>query len=157
MGIALPPGYLAGAAPTQIAITPFVAGQDEDAAYQADEAASRDKGYAQPTPFATWAARMLADLPLCFVARDGDSIAGGVYGQRVVAEQVGIVQHLGVRREWRSRGIGRALLERALQEFAAHGIHRVTLDVDAASQTGADRLYAACGMRTTGTRYIYEK
>jgi GNAT superfamily N-acetyltransferase len=156
MGITLQPGY-AAAAPEHITIAPLVAGQDEEAAYQADEAASRDKGYAQPTPFEQWSARMLADLPLCFVARDGAEIAGGVYGQRFADEQYGIVHHLGVRREWRNHGIGRALLERVFQEFAAHDIHKITLDVDAASRTGADKLYAACGMRTSGTRHLYKK
>ncbi|MBA3470961.1 MAG: GNAT family N-acetyltransferase [Herpetosiphonaceae bacterium] len=157
MTITLPPGYTAVVVPEQVAISPFMVGQDDEAAYQADEAASQDKGYAQPTPFDSWAARMLADPAMCFVARAGATIVGGVYVQRVVDEQVGIVQHLGVRREWRGRGIGRALLERAFTALAEAGISSVTLDVDAQSQTGADKLYAACGMRATGTRHIYEK
>ena len=55
------------------------------------------------------------------------------------------------------RGLGRALLLRAFQDFRARGFHEVGLGVDAASLTGATRLYESVGMRVTSQFDIYEK
>jgi ribosomal protein S18 acetylase RimI-like enzyme len=70
---------------------------------------------------------------------------------------VGWVGILGVRRQWRRRGLGRALLLKALQEFRSRGFREVGLGVDAASLTGATRLYESVGMRVTAQFDIYEK
>jgi ribosomal protein S18 acetylase RimI-like enzyme len=57
----------------------------------------------------------------------------------------------GVRRPWRRRGLGLALLRRAFGEFQRRGERLVQLGVDAASPTGATRLYERVGMRTITT------
>lgn len=54
---------------------------------------------------------------------------------------------LGVRRPWRARGIGRALLVTAFVAVHARGGEAVELGVDAANPTGATRLYEDVGMR----------
>jgi len=62
---------------------------------------------------------------------------------------VGYVNTLGVRRFWRKRGIGLALLRHAFCELYQRGQRKAGLGVDAENLTGALRLYENAGM------YIY--
>ena len=65
---------------------------------------------------------------------------------------------LGVRRPWRGRGIGRALLLTAF--VAVHirgGGTRSSWGVDAANPSGATRLYEDVGMRELHSFEIWEK
>ena len=64
---------------------------------------------------------------------------------------------VGVRRPWRGRGLGLALLRHAFGEFFRRGIGRVELSVDAESLTGAPRLYHRAGMRVLQTYILHEK
>jgi ribosomal protein S18 acetylase RimI-like enzyme len=64
---------------------------------------------------------------------------------------------LGVRRPWRGRGLGRALLLRTFAEFRRRGVTRVTLGVDAENPTGATRLYESVGMDVELEAVVYEK
>lgn len=61
-------------------------------------------------------------------------------------ERIGYVNTLGVRRQWRQRGLGMALLQAAFYELQQRGKTSVTLGVDASSLTGATRLYEKAGM-----------
>jgi len=58
----------------------------------------------------------------------------------------GYVRSLGVLREFRGRGLGRLLLERAFDYYRGRGMVGVQLGVDSESPTGADRLYESAGM-----------
>jgi mycothiol synthase len=58
---------------------------------------------------------------------------------------------------FRKRGIGRALLERSLREFRRRGVEVAKLEVDAANETGATRLYERVGMRVEREYLLYEK
>ncbi len=139
-----------------LSLRPFRIGHDEQVAYAADEEASRDKGYAKPVPFETWAARMLAAPHLCTLAWDGDTVAGGIFCAPIDANTASI-HHLGVRQPWRRRGLGEALMQMAFASCWQHNLRRITLDVDSASHTGADRLYTRMGMAITGVRTLYSK
>ena len=70
---------------------------------------------------------------------------------------LGWVGILGVRRPWRRRGLGRALLLHSSSEFRRRGLRRAGLGVDAESLTGAHRLYEAAGMHVAARFDIYEK
>ena len=60
----------------------------------------------------------------------------------------GFVRWLGVRADWRGRGIGLALLSRAFREFHERGERNASsLHVDTDNPTGATRLYERAGMR----------
>lgn len=148
--------------PPGLAVRRFVPGQDDQAAYQTDEEASRDKGYHAPLTFVQWAKRMdlygeRFDPALWFLAWDGAQLAGVVLSFHVPAMAAGWVDHLSVRHAWRRRGLGQALLSQALAAFYDRGVQRVRLNVDAESLTQAPRLYERAGMRTIREYDIYVK
>ena len=108
---------------------------------------------------------MMALAPLMtFVARTTDGDGAGACIARVSAERneqegvsEGEIAVLGVRRHYRKRGLGRALLEHSLAWLAELGLQSAAIDVDADSQTGADRLYADVGFVERRRSVIYMK
>jgi ribosomal protein S18 acetylase RimI-like enzyme len=113
-----------------------------------------------PKPFEEWLRARVdapeADTSLWFVAWDGDEIAGVI---RCDPEKFGggFVGALAVRKPWRGRGIGMALLRRAFREFHGRGAPRVSLGVDAENASGATRLYERAGMRVVSEDVVFEK
>jgi mycothiol synthase len=111
-------------------------------------------------PFEEWVRTRIdapdTDLSLWFVARDQDEIAGFV---RCDPDKHcgGWIGMLGVRRPWRKRGIGLALLQHAFVEFHRRGAPHVGLGVDADNPTGATRLYEQAGMRVLTEDIVFEK
>lgn len=93
------------------------------------------------------------------VAIDGDEIVGIALNMshRPGMEDTGWVGTLGVRRDWRRRGIGEALLRDAFARFHERGKRRVGLGVDASNLTGATRLYERVGMRVVREGRSYER
>ncbi len=94
------------------------------------------------------------DPALTFIAFDGDEVAGVVVNRH---RDIAWVSQLAVRRAWRHRGLGLALLLQAFHAFYARGDRCVGLGVDAQSLTGATRLYEKAGMRVTRQYDTYEK
>jgi len=96
------------------------------------------------------------DPTLWSVVRAGDEIAAGAictagtYGG-------GFVQILFTRSQWRKQGIGAALLADAFRRLWERGERSVGLGVDAASDTGAFRLYERAGMTPRLGWVMYEK
>ena len=96
------------------------------------------------------------DPALWCVVRGGDEIAAGTictgdtYGG-------GWVQALFTRRPWRRQGVGAALLRDAFGRLWERGERSVGLGVDAASDTGAFRLYDRAGMAPALGWVVYEK
>ena len=135
---------------------------DEQVTYQTDEEASKDKGYHNPLSYEDWVKRMGMDREnfdptVWFLACVGNDVAGvalNVYDQ--VSETVW-VDHLSVRREWRKKGIGKALLLHSFGEFYKRGLKTVKLSVDSKSLTNAPRLYESVGMRVVQQYHIYKK
>ena len=70
---------------------------------------------------------------------------------------MGWVEVLGVRRQWRRRGLALALLLHAFGEFHRRGHKRVGLGVDGENTTGAVRLYEKAGMRPGRQWDVYER
>ena len=99
------------------------------------------------------------DPSLMFLAVDGDQIAGInlCLPHAFDNPEMGWVGTLGVRREWRKRGIGLALLRHSFNEFYRRGLRKVGLGVDAQNLTGALRLYEGAGMHVHKTFDQYEK
>jgi mycothiol synthase len=98
------------------------------------------------------------DPSLWFLVEAGEEIGAVEFCREHESEQgLGWVAVLGVRRAWRRLGLGRALLLHAFREFRRRGFHAVALGVDAASLTGANRLYQNVGMRVVRQSDVYEK
>jgi mycothiol synthase len=142
----------------------FVPGQDDRAIWETAEAAWQDHhGYA-PTPFEEFRyfrieSQANFDPSLWLLAEAGDQVVGVLLGlpDRPGYPDAGWVSLLGVRREWRGRGIARALLHETFGEFWRRGVRQVGLNVDASSLTGANRLYERAGMREVRRDHTYEK
>jgi mycothiol synthase len=135
--------------PEGIRLRIFVPDQDERATFEAMEEAFRDHWGYTPWRFDVWLRRGPSredfDPGLWFLAMDGDHIAGGALCQSYPNE--GWIHQLGVRRPWRGRGLGLALLRHAFGEFYRRGQPRVSLGVDSQNTSGATRLYERAGMR----------
>jgi ribosomal protein S18 acetylase RimI-like enzyme len=99
------------------------------------------------------------DPALFLIAQDGDQIAGVSLCWKALTEdaEMGWVGTLGVLRDWRRKGVALALLQHSFAEFYRRGRKRVGLGVDAASLTGATRLYEKAGMQVTREFNQYEK
>ena len=99
------------------------------------------------------------DPTLLFLAVDGDEIAGISLcpPHSFDDTRMGWVGTLGVRRPWRKRGLGLALLRHSFNEFYRRGKRRVGLGVDAQNLTGALRLYENAGMHVHQAFDQYEK
>ncbi|HEY7780663.1 MAG TPA: GNAT family N-acetyltransferase [Ktedonobacterales bacterium] len=145
--------------PAGITVRTFVPGQDDHPAYVAIEEAFTDHWDHVPQTFEQWADRHLLserfDPSLSFLAFDGGEIAGSVMAY--YRAEGGWVGNLGVRRPWRQRGLGMALLLRAFGAFYRRGTHQVGLGVDALNPTGATRLYERAGMRVIARYETCEK
>jgi mycothiol synthase len=97
------------------------------------------------------------DPTLWWVARDGDEIAGVLLAAWKTHGDAGWIASLGVRRPWRRRGLGLALLRQAFVEFHRRGERLVQLGVDAQSPTGATRLYERAGMHVAWEAVVFDK
>ncbi len=132
---------------------------EERVAYEVHEETFADSWEHEREPYEEWEHYLVKseafDPSLWFIAWDGAEAAGVAICR--VRGGIGFVPILGVRRPWRRRGLGRALLEHAFAEFARRGFDRVGLGVDAESLTGANRLYESAGMRVTRQLDIFEK
>jgi mycothiol synthase len=89
------------------------------------------------------------DPTLWLLAWDGPDPAGFVLGwpSNGSDETTGWIGNLGVRPQWRRRGLGGALLQHAFRALYERGQRRVGLGVDAENPTGALGLYERAGMR----------
>lgn len=98
------------------------------------------------------------DPTLWFLAKEGDQIAGicRCSGKTVEDPEMGWVNQLCVRKPWRCRGLGMALLLTAFHAFYQRGKARAGLAVDAASLTNATRLYENAGMQVSRQYDTYE-
>lgn len=134
--------------------------EDAPAFYAALDDAFEDHWEHHPTPFDEWWEEKQAapgfDPSLWFLVRDGDEVVATI---RNDAERNGggYVGALGVRRPWRGRGLGRALLLHTFAEFQRRGFDRVTLGVDAESPTGATVLYEKVGMKVESEMIVFGK
>lgn len=98
------------------------------------------------------------DPTLWFLAKDGNQIAGVCRCSNKLAEDpdMGWINQLCVGKPWRRRGLGRALLLTAFDEFYKRGKQRVGLGVDASSLTNATQLYEKAGMHVSQQYDSYE-
>jgi mycothiol synthase len=144
--------------PVGIEVRTFVPERDERAAYEAVEDAFRDI-WGRPRGtferFLRFPGQEGFDPGLWFLAEDGGEISGVCLCKTIAGR--GEVDVVAVRRPWRNRGLGLALLRHAFGEFYRRGVRGVGLSVDAESTTGAPRLYGRAGMRVAESYTLYQK
>ena len=145
--------------PAGIELRPFVREEHARAVLQAQNEAFRDHWGSHDVPFEQWElgkfGRADFDPTLWVIAWDGDQIAG--FSQNRFRMGIGWVSTLGVRRPWRKRGLGEALLLHSFGEFYRRGTSTIGLGVDAKNPTGATRLYIKSGMHAASEFVTYEK
>jgi len=95
------------------------------------------------------------DPTLWVIAWDGDEVAGISINRFRMG--IGWIRSLGVRRPWRKKGLGLALLQHSFGEFYKRGKNTIGLGVDASNPTGATRLYQRAGMYVASEFLTYEK
>jgi mycothiol synthase len=137
-----PPDWPAG-----VEARTFTRGRDEAAVHAAGEEAFRDHFRPTEMDLEEWLdfrfVRDDLDLELWLVAWDGDEVAGAVLCFETPVG--GYVDELFVRRPWRGRGLGRALLLAACTELRRRGQPMAYLGVDSENPTGAMQLYGSAG------------
>jgi len=114
----------------------------------------------QPEPFEEWWERQVArpdhDPSLWFVVRTGEDVAAATRNDPERSGG-GWIGALGVRADWRGRGLAKALLLRSFREFHQRGQRRVGLGVVAENTTGATKLYESVGMVVDSEHVVWEK
>jgi ribosomal protein S18 acetylase RimI-like enzyme len=140
-------------------IRPFRLDVDEQVMHDTMNEAFEDHFRQSEEPFDAWKTRLLGhasfDPDLWSLAWDGDEAAGAVIAYD--HGDLGWVQGLGVRRPWRRRGLGGAMLTQTFAALAARGQVRVELGVDAEGETQPLRMYERAGMHVTFTYELYAK
>lgn len=135
---------------------------DERAVYETEHEAFRDSWEPEDETFEEWSHWMLeppAFAPdLWLLAWGGESLAGvALCHAHPGRSELGWIRVVGVRRHWRRRGLGTALLLHAFAALRERGFAHAGLGVDAASPTGANRLYENAGMHVVARFDVYEK
>jgi mycothiol synthase len=153
--------------PEGITLRTYNKGLDAEAVFRAQVDSFRDHYGFIEQPFEDglkrwkhfWEEDESADPTLLFIAMDGEEVAGInlCRPQAFDDPEMGWVNVLGVRRPWRNRGLGLALLRHSFNEFYRRGKRKVGLGVDAQNLTGALRLYENAGMHVHQTFDQYEK
>ncbi len=95
------------------------------------------------------------DPTLWMIAWDGYEVAG--FSQNRFRKGIGWIGTIAVRRPWRKKGLGIALLRHTFGEFYKRGTTTIGLGVDSANLIGATRLYQRVGMYMAGEFAMYEK
>ena len=136
---------------------------EEERVYEANMDSFADHWDFRPRPFEEWRRYAVEshrfDPSLWWLVEDDDELAAVAMNSWHSSgdPRFGWVHVLGVRRPWRQRGIGTALLLHTFRGFRDRGAKRVGLGVDGENTTGAVRLYEKAGMRVVRRTDIYEK
>lgn len=147
--------------PAGVEVRTFEPG-DERVFHEVHQEAFEDSWEPIEEPYDEWAHWLLSPpsfVPdLWFLAHEKGEPAGvAICHPHASRADLGWIRILAVRRPWRRRGVGRALLLHAFAEFGRGGFTTAGLGVDAESLTGANRLYEEVGMRVVARFDVYEK
>lgn len=110
-----------------------------------------------------WLSNPLNDIALWQVAWEGDQIVGMVLNYIDHNENSrygfkrGYTENISVRKEWRKRGIARALLLKSMKMFRDMGCDHTALGVDTENATGALRVYEGVGYKTIRNQASYRR
>jgi len=140
--------------PDGIAIRNYRPGVDQERTLAALDEAFRDHWSSRPASteeWIYWTSRPERRFDLWFLAWEGDEIAGGCLCEleeaynKVRGTKSGLVDDVAVRRPWRRRGVGAALIVAGLRALRSAGMTAAHLFADTENITGAMRLYERLG------------
>jgi len=138
----------------------------DEAVWRADDEAFADHWGALSEPFDRFMRRVAqgqVQREHSFVAWVGSQVAGAslndmsAAGAAQPAGRPAWIRHLFVRRAWRGRGFGRALLAASLARARELGYARAGLMVDEDNETGAVALYQSSGFEAGARRFTYQR
>ncbi len=154
------------ASPAGLPLEPWTDPRADEAVWRAyDEAFADHWGY-QYEPFDSFMHHMVlggVQRENSFIAWAGGQVAGGSLNDMFAraegsrAGELAWIHHLFVRRDWRGRGLGRALVAASLARARQLGYATAVLNVDADNPTGAVPLYAGAGFVVATHRYVYQR
>jgi mycothiol synthase len=140
------------------------------AVYAGNREAFRDHWGSRPwteDDYQRWRSHPTHDTALwqiAWVSTDGtDEVVGVAINGIFAADNAtygfkrGWVENLSVRRQWRRRGLAKALLARTFVALRERGMTEAMLGVDAANPTGALHLYESVGFEVYKRNAVYRK
>jgi len=134
--------------------------------WEAANEAFRDHwGYSEPKEeeYISYKSSKYFQPDLWQVAWDGDEVVSSVMNyidqdhNKKYHRKRGWTENISTRREWRRRGIARALIVRSMHMHKANGMTEVALGVDTDNPNGALKLYQSLGYKKLRTEVIYRK
>lgn len=136
--------------------------RDGEAVHAAQDEAFSEEWFYNPISHEHWLKGSRAagvDSGLSSVVWDAGEVAGlcltrPAYGED---ESIGWIGDLAVRKPWRGRGIGEALLRHSFRLFAEAGKQSAGLGVDRDNATGAFALYERVGLRVVRRSNTWER
>jgi mycothiol synthase len=152
--------------PPGIRVRTYSRDEDDELALELVNAAFSDvMDFAAVTPedFRHWIGSPSFRDDLSFVALDVQRMVGlclctvGEGRTKLIGRRDGTIDSFCVRREYRRRGLGLALLLTSLQAFKRAGLESATLDADTDNPTEAIRLYEQAGFREAWRWVTYGK
>jgi mycothiol synthase len=126
---------------------PFDADRDAQPAHELVQEAFTDIPGNITRPFDEWSPRAYGAQFAPELATVAGDMAGVALAERW-EDGDGYLSYLAVSRDWRGRGLGRALLQATLRKFADAGLKRGVLGVNAGNES-ATELYRSVGMEVT--------
>ena len=134
--------------------------------WEADTEAFRDHWGARPPTERDWEAfldRPFTDPSLWKVAWEADRVVGQVRSfinpeeNREYDRLRGYTENISTIKEWRKRGVARALICQSLRVLRDRGMQEAALGVHAENPNGAFELYSSLGYEVQATSSTYER
>jgi ribosomal protein S18 acetylase RimI-like enzyme len=110
-----------------------------------------------------WSKRPSFDPTLWSIAWQGDDVIGTVFGMidpesnALNNRKRGMVEFISTRKDWRGKGVAKALMARTMRLLRERGMTEAALGVDEENPSGARHLYEKMGFRVTGRATFYRK
>ena len=143
--------------PASIEIRPYRPHEEDHLVFKVIDDAFAEWPNREPSSFEAWQSEVTGradfDPSLLLVATAADEVVGAAFG--ILYPDEGWVEQLAVRKDQRGRGLAKALLREAFEEFRKRGAPAVGLSTD--SRTGALDLYLQVGMEVTASWIHYSK
>jgi mycothiol synthase len=145
--------------PSGFTIEPFTLNKDEEETHRAFEESFQTHFDYTPSSleeFLKRTERQGFDPGLWLLLKKEEQIAGFVFCKRST-ERHAEITHLGVRPQWRKKGLGEILLNNAFHTLVNDGRPVIDLNVDSENGTGAVKLYQRVGMEINRHFIRYDK